>query len=286
MRKYACILLACLVASCQPVVKGPKRMLPDAIAPEVVPQFAEPTPLPGTSPTAPPSSSPEPPKVTEATILPAPTTTPAAAKVTLFAGPPPAALTPAGVDLILEYEVGGRSGYNPRPEAPDARLSGVTWGIGYDGHQNSANVILRDWQALGAENAQRLADTHPFVGRAAQAHLSQVRDILVAWQIAADVFGRIDVAREFDKARRAYPGFDALRPNCQAALISCGFNRGYGFAGANRSELRGIRDAVPFKDYAKMAALMRASERCWRGTEIYRGMLRRRIAEAKLIETP
>lgn len=254
---------------------------PKFVEPPPQEPFVEPTPLPGTDP--------EPSDIVIASLpVVEPTPLPVPEKsVKLIAGPPLVALTPAGRALIYEFEVGGRSGYSPRPEAPDARFSGITWGIGYDGHQNAPKVIVEDWKALGARSAQRLADTHPFVGSSAQAHLSQVRDILVAWQAAADVFERIDVAREFAQARRAYgKSFDTLRPNCQAALISNGFNRGYSFIGENRSEMRSIRDSVPQGDYAKMAGYMRASARVWEGTEIYRGMLRRRLAEAKLIETP
>lgn len=202
--------------------------------------------------------------------------------------PPPApALSSEGRALIYEFEVGGQAGYNPRPEVPDARYSGVTWGIGYDGHQNTPAVIRSDWQALGAVKADRLAATHPFVGTSAQQHLREVRDILVAFTVASDVFDRIDVGREFASARRAYgPVFDTLRPNAQAALISIGFNRGYSFVGDNRKEMRAVRDLVPKRDYAGMAAQIRASERCWRGTSIYSGMKRRRYAEAALMEKP
>lgn len=196
------------------------------------------------------------------------------------------ALTAAGRTLIYEFEVGGKSGYNPRPEAPDARASGVTWGIGYDAHQNGPGVIVQDWQALGPRSAQRLAATHPFVGRSAQAHLSEVRDILVAWQTASDVFDRIDVGREFDAAHRLWPGFDDLRPNAQAALISNGFNRGWSVVGAARAEMREMKRMTPLKDYAGIATQLRRSERVWRGTEIYNGLRRRRYAEAALCETP
>lgn len=205
----------------------------------------------------------------------------------LFAPPVTSTLSPAGRTLIYEFEVGGRSGYNPHPEAPDARYSGVTFGIGYDAHQNSPAVIVSDWAGLGASKAQRLADTHPYVGRSAQVHLSEVRDIIVAWQIASDVFDRIDVGREFTNARRAYgPMFNDLTANAQAALISIGFNRGYSFVGENRREMRVVRELVPKKDYVSMAAQIRASERCWRGTSIYSGMKRRRYAEADLIVKP
>lgn len=205
-----------------------------------------------------------------------------------FIAPPAAlpALSKAGHDLVIEFEVGGKSGYAPHPEAPDARFSGITWGIGYDAHQNKKEVILDDWKSLGKITVARLADTQPYYGRSAIAHLKDVKDILVAWTFAVEVFDKIDVAREFDNAKRAIKGFEALRPNCQAAIISLGFNRGWSMTGPNRTEMRQIRDLAPKLDYRGIANEFRKMKRVWKGTEIQRGMERRREAEAKLVETP
>lgn len=195
-------------------------------------------------------------------------------------------LSSGGRSLVLEYETGGKSGYDPHPEAPDPRLSGVTWGIGYDGHYNSPTVIKMDWAILGSRNVDRLAAMHPYYGRSAQAHLKEVRDITIAWQTATDVFDNVDVAREFANAKRAVPGFEKLRPNAQAAWISLGFNRGWSMSGPNRVEMREMRDLTPKRDYEGIAFQLRKMPRIWRGTSIERGMTRRRIAEAKLMETP
>lgn len=214
---------------------------------------------------------------------PTPTASPAPA---IILPPPAPLLTAAGRTLIYEFEVGGRSGYDPRPEAPDARASGITWGIGYDAHQNSPAVIVTDWHGLGERPAQRLAATHPYFGPSAQSHLHEVRDILVAWEIASNVFDQIDVGREFAAAHRLWPGFDNLRPNAQAALISNSFNRGWSTTGAARTEMREMKRLVPFRDYSGIATQLRLSERVWRGTSIYNGLRRRRFAEAALCETP
>lgn len=229
------------------------------------------------APPAPPPTTPT------AVVLPSPT--PASTPVAILAGPEPRPLSPKGYDLIIEFEVGGISGYNPHPEAPDARYSGVTWGVGYDAHQNSKPRIKDDWKELDPPKPDRLAETQPYYGRSAQQHLQDVRDILVKWSIANNVFLRIDVAREFASCRHAYSGFDALRPNAQAALISLTFNRGTSTAGPTRTEMRNLVGLVPKADYAGMAAQFRAMKRVWRGTSIERGMTRRREAEAKLIET-
>jgi hypothetical protein len=270
------ILVAGLLAfsACKPttLVQPPpqkQEVVQPAVSVEPDSFEAEPTPITVTVP-EPPLASPS----------------PSAAPAAIIADPPAVPLTPAGRSLIYEFEVGGRSGYNPHPEAPDARVSGVTWGIGYDAHQNSKAIILQDWLRLGEPVAKRLVATQPYYGASAQAHLKEVRDIIVSWQHASDVFDKIDVTREFASARRLWPGFDRLRPNAQAALISQGFNRGWSTAGANRREMAEMKALVPKRDYEGMAAAERASIRVWKGTSIYNGMVRRRYAEAKLLETP
>lgn len=204
----------------------------------------------------------------------------------LFAPPVHPALSPLGETLVIEFEVGGRSGYNPHPELPDLRLSGVTVGIGYDLHQNTRKAIITDWHPLPAPAPARLAATQPFYGNSAVDPLKTVKDIIVPWATALGVFDKIDVAREWSRARRALPGFDALRPNAQAALLSLGFNRGWSMVGDNRREVRAIRDAVPHRDYTVIATQLRIMVRVWRGTSIEHGMYRRRMAEADLVETP
>lgn len=194
-------------------------------------------------------------------------------------------LTSAALDLIVEFEVGGRSGYKPRPEAPDARLSGITEGIGYDNSTVSSAVIVADWRALPHGQPQRLAATHPFTGRAAQMHLSDVHDIMVPWNDALDVFQNVDVARVWMQCRRAFPGFDALRPNAQGALLSLVFNRGPGMMGDSRREMRAIASLTLSRDYPRIASQLTVMPRVWQGTEIYLGMRRRRIAEAALLLT-
>lgn len=211
-----------------------------------------------------------------------PTPTPAAA---IIGTPDAPLLTDAGRKLIYEFEVGGRAGYVPHPIAPDRRLSGITWGIGYDGHYNSPAMIMSDWRALGEAKAKRLAATHQYYGPSAQAHVREVRDILVAWDLATGLFEKIEVGREFASARR-WAGFEDLRANAQAAVISNGFNRGWSTVGANRAEMREMKRLIPLKDYAGIAHQLRKSERVWRGTEVYNGLRRRRYAEAALCETP
>src|SRR6266404_4230046 len=94
--------------------------------------------------------------------------TPTPAPTPPFPTPPPLlgnpegpVLTRAGINLITDFETGGKAQYekNPHPELPDLRYSGVTIGWGYDLHQYSKPIILSDWFSLPQPNPQRLSET-------------------------------------------------------------------------------------------------------------------------------
>lgn len=208
-------------------------------------------------------------------------------QVPLIALPPAPRLSDAGYRLILDYEVGGgRAYYDKRLSRPTwpGEASGVTVGVGYDCGYSSRTVILNDWHEL--PQAPRLAGMSGMTGTAAKGQIASVHDILIEWELAEGVFDRVTVTRFMQLARRTYPGFDNLRPNAQAALVSLTFNRGSSMTGDRRREMREIRDCVPRKDYAGMARANRESIRVWKGTVIATGMKRRREAEAKLMESP
>ena len=210
------------------------------------------------------------------------------ARAQLYQPPPAPELTPAGQSLIFDFETGGEAEYNrwPHPEYPGG-ASGVTWGIGYDAHQNRYAVIVSDWLALAPGDLLRLAATQPYSGSRARPAAHQVRDILVPWNMSSDVFLRVDLSRTDQQCRRAFPGFELLRPTCQDALRSLVFNRGPGMVGPSRTEMRWMRDyGVPARDYEGIARELLLMRRVWRGTAIYAGMARRRLAEAKLVLTP
>lgn len=202
--------------------------------------------------------------------------------------PTKAELSPAGYQLILDFEVGGGQSYYDkflqRPEWP-GESSGVTIGVGYDISTVSKEVFVSDWEMLAAGQRARLSETQPYHGLAAKSKADEVNDILIAWAVGKQVFDRVDVARFYSLTQRAFrDGFDDLRPNAQAALVSLVFNRGAGMSGSSRAEMRDLRDvAVPRKDYDRMASDLRKMKRLWPDTL---GLRRRRDAEAELILTP
>lgn len=197
-------------------------------------------------------------------------------------------LTKEGLALIVDYEVGGEFQYKkwPHPEYSGG-ASGVTWGIGYDAHQNQKVIILSDWAKLGKTDVDRLAATQPYYGASAKAHVKDVVDITVPWDESISVFVVVDVSRTDTQCRKAFPGFDKLRAHAKDAIRSLVFNRGTSMIGPNRVEMRWMRDVgVPKQDYEGLANAEREMKHIWAGTDIQNGMYRRREAEAKLFLTP
>jgi GH24 family phage-related lysozyme (muramidase) len=193
--------------------------------------------------------------------------------------------------LIIRFEVGGDQNYYERfLEAPTwpKGASGVTIGVGYDLGYNSAEHVGKDWGAsLGTAVVARLSACCGLTGIAARDKIGSVHDIRVPWQAALSVFEANTVARYWAMTAKAYPGADALKPNAQGALLSLVFNRGTSMKADDpkREEMRAIRPLVQSADYAGIAEQIKKMKRIWIGTEIEKGMGRRRDAEAALIMT-
>jgi hypothetical protein len=195
-------------------------------------------------------------------------------------------LSPESRKLILDFEVGGGEAYYTkylsRPTWPGA-ASGVTVGIGYDCGYNSRAAILADWSDLGESG--ELAKTAGIKGVAAKSAVAGVKNLRIPWALALQVYEATTVPKFWRLCQRTWPGFDALHPNCQGALLSLTFNRGSAMDGDRRREMRAIRDLTKMQDYRGIAWQLRAMKRIWRGKDIEQGMNRRRDAEAKLVET-
>jgi GH24 family phage-related lysozyme (muramidase) len=194
--------------------------------------------------------------------------------------PEKATITPAAHSLILSFE-----GFDARPAWP-GEASGVTIGWGYDCGYSDKSVIESDWHKLSDQPRHRLADTSGKTGMRAKQVVPALRDINIGRDVGTEVFDDVDVTRWVTATRKVVPGFDNLRHNCQGALVSLGYNRGWSLIGDNRREMRAIVSLAPKQDYSGMANQVRSMTRIWRGTSIENGMKRRRYAEAALIETP
>lgn len=204
--------------------------------------------------------------------------------------PPPPAIgpgeCPAGVELIVEFEVVSRAYYEQRLQGvicPPA-ASGPTWGIGYDGGHQTRSRILGDWSIH--PDVDRLAESSGVSGQTRCRPLvqSKMADIRTPLAMAEPVFAQSTLPEYDTRARRAFAnGWESLTPCGRGALRSVVYNRGTGMVGDTRREMREIRDiCVPAGDVQCVAAKIRAMTRVWRGTDIESGMTRRRHAEADL----
>jgi len=193
--------------------------------------------------------------------------------------------------LIIQFEVGGGKPYYDRfLEAPTwpKGASGITIGVGYDLGYNSPAQISQDWSAcLEKDVVSRLASCSGITGTAARDKIGLVHDIRIPWDAALKVFEANTIARYWALTLKAYPGVEALKPNCQGALLSLVFNRGTSMKQSDprRDEMRAIQPLVKKVDYAGIADQIRNMKRIWIGTENEKGMSRRRDAEADLVMT-
>lgn len=200
--------------------------------------------------------------------------------------PPPSGCQthPDAVALIVRYEVTSPTYYTARLQSPvwPGEQSGVTWGIGYDGGQQTRSRIAADWR----DHAQvdRLAATSGIVGLPARTLIPSLADVRTPYVMAADVFGASTLPSYCALAARTFArGWDSLPPRAQGALIATIYNRGAGMQGDRRREMRELRDeCVPAGDVQCIAREMHSMVRLWVGTPIEVGMRDRYEASAEL----
>lgn len=189
--------------------------------------------------------------------------------------------------LIERWEVSSPERYTrslSRPIWPGGG-SGVTWGIGYDGGQNTKSVILDDWKEH--PNKDRLSLTSGLLGISAKNALANYRDIETSYEMASSVFEHrslVQYKRQSDRVFRI--GIADLNPNACGALVSLVYNRGGSMTGDSRREMRNIRDnCIPDQNYACIAKEIRSMCRLWKGTPNAKGLCARREQEARLAES-
>jgi hypothetical protein len=200
--------------------------------------------------------------------------------------PPSATVDPRATALIVQFEIRSPSYYAAHLQSPvwPGAQSGVTWGIGYDGGQQTRARIASDWHMHA--QVERLVATSGVVGVDAGELARSMRDVRTPFDLAERVFTGSTLPAYRALAARAYRrGWDELSPVAQGALVATVYNRGAGMAGDRRREMRTLRDeCVPRHDYACMAAQFRSMTRLWRGTTIEVGMRERYEATARLVE--
>lgn len=205
-------------------------------------------------------------------------------------------ISPKAFDLIVRFESGGREYYEKvlkRPTWPGGR-SGVTIGFGWDcGYEQNLD---RDWgQFLDAEQLRRLARCLGKTGSVARQALSGVRDIVIKWEWAEEVFNELTLPQEIRKTLSTFPGAaDKLPADAFGALVSLVFNRGTDTNDhdSRRIEMRQIKliieaatQPAQSSTLERIAKQIRSMKRLWHDNPDSDGdLVDRREAEAKLVE--
>lgn len=192
----------------------------------------------------------------------------------------------AAVALVTRWEIGSAAQYTRKYSHPicPGGASGPTIGIGYDLGTQTEREIRASWGRHSA--IDELVTASGQTGRTrCKAWATQHQHITVSYADAERVFLEHDWPVYFAAAGRAYHnGWNGLSGYHKGGLTSVGYNRGFGFSGSRRAELRAIRDTcVPAYDAPCSARENVASCRVWEGTAIYKGICNRRKDESRLM---
>lgn len=201
-------------------------------------------------------------------------------------------LSKRAFDLIIQFETGGREYYEnflKRPTWPGG-ASGVTIAAGYDlGYETHLD---RDWgKFLKPDELNRLARCLGKTGQRAKQALSGVRDIIIKWEWAEEVFNENTLPQEIRKTLATFPNSaERLSADAFGALVSLIFNRGTDLSGDRRREMQQIKNILAdphSKDsHQRIAAQVRLMKRLWKDNKSSDGdLVDRREAEAQLIES-
>lgn len=197
--------------------------------------------------------------------------------------------SPKALDLILKYEVGGGKSYYEKflakPTWPGG-ASGMTLGIGIDCGYYTPAELEKIFNFLPKKQLEIVKNASGKKGQAGREYTSQHKNsgIVVTWDQALDIFNRLIWTKFSRLAEKTFPGLDQLCDDAYGAIVSLVFNRGSSLTGDSRLEMRNIRDLVPKKNYKGIAKELRKMKRIWQGKGLD-GLLERRDAEAKLVET-
>jgi|19_taG_2_1085344.scaffolds.fasta_scaffold56921_1 hypothetical protein len=191
-------------------------------------------------------------------------------------------------DLIVGYEVGGKTYYQKRLATPTwpGGASGVTVGFGYDLGYNTAEQIRRDWGGvLSSSEVDALISVSGRKGSSGKYALSSVkRRVRISWEEAQGVFEGSTLPRFAKTTKGAFLlTEDRLHPHCNGALVSLVFNRGGSMRGSRRSEMANIRSHIAEGYAGRVPREIRSMRRLWLGRGLD-GLIKRRDAEAGLFE--
>lgn len=195
-------------------------------------------------------------------------------------------LSKKAIDLIIQFEIGGRTYYDKALQKPTypGGDSGVTIGIGYDLGYNTEKQFMADWSPnLNLNFVNALRPLCGLKGDKVKGMIKgEVLNVRIPYNIAYDVFVKTSIPRFYKATLSIYPDMINLNEDTQGALVSMIYNRGTKLDGDRRKEMRAIIDLVKKKDYEGIAEEIEKSKRLWEGKGLD-GLVLRREAEADLI---
>jgi len=197
-------------------------------------------------------------------------------------------LTAEGLQLILDWEVGGGRKYYEklcqRPVVPGGKdtTSGITIGIGWDCGMHGPRELSEEWgEYLAPGDLAKLMTVVGEKGNGAKKFLPAMDAICISWETALAQFQKFTVPVYMKMTEQAFPGVET-GPDCVLdALVDLVFNRGSAVNGPRRVEMANIRGEVAKGKWSAIPGELRAMKRLWPDTK---SLCERREAEAKHIE--
>lgn len=189
------------------------------------------------------------------------------------------------IDLIIQYEVGGREVYTRKYQKPiwAGGDSGCTIGLGYDLGYVTEKQFFADWNSLNLNFLNALKKFCGIKGEVVKGMMKgEVLNVIIPYNMAYDVFVKKSIPKYYAMTKKIYPQLDELNEDTRGALVSMVYNRGAKIDGDSRKEMKAIVDLVAKKDYEGIAEQIENSKRLWEGKGLD-GLVIRRESEADLV---
>lgn len=196
-------------------------------------------------------------------------------------------LSKKSIDQIISFEVTSEEVYNKKYINPiwPGGDSGVTIGIGYDLGMNNRETIIMDWTGnVNLNSVSILSNLAGIIGEKAKQYalLPLVKDVVVPYSSAYNVFVTNTLPRFCKAALKVYPGLDKLNPDTQGAIVSLVYNRGNKLTGETRTEMAELVDLIAKQDYVGIASAIARMQRVWANKGLD-GLLTRRRIESRIV---
>lgn len=189
------------------------------------------------------------------------------------------------IDLIVQFEVGGKSYYDKamhRPTFPG--YGGIKIGIGYNLAYTYQKQLINDWS--GNINPNYFPALFRVVGLrgipAKQMLIGDLMKVTIPYLNAYDVLVKRTIPRYYLMALEIYPELSLLNEDTKGAIVSMVMCRGIKLEGENRAEMRELVELIANQEYEGIADAVERSKRLSE-TRGFDDLVRRREAEADLI---